>query len=93
MAKTIYFINPADAGATYFGAEILEQIAPADLNTAVDIVGLTGKSTQVARMIELADAYRQRGKLVMIGGPFASLCRDPIRPHGDCLLNLLLRRR
>jgi hypothetical protein len=63
-----------------------EQIASADLNHPADFVGLTGKSSQVERMIELADHFRQRGKTVIVGGPYASLSPEVVRPYCDILV-------
>lgn len=63
-----------------------EQIFPADLDTNAAIVGITGKCTQVERMLDLAKLYRERGKIVMIGGPQASLCPEQFRSHCDILV-------
>lgn len=63
-----------------------ENVSSADLNTPADIIGITGKVNQWNRMAALADAYRSRGKTVMIGGSFASLCPDVVRPHCDVLV-------
>lgn len=63
-----------------------ESIAPVDLDTPADFVGITGKVTQARRMIELAHAFRARGKTVLMGGPFASLSPEVLRPHCDVLV-------
>jgi hypothetical protein len=63
-----------------------EDIAPADLDTPAQVIGLTGKVTQLGRMIALAAAYRARGKTVLIGGPYASLDPEALRPHCDILV-------
>jgi radical SAM superfamily enzyme YgiQ (UPF0313 family) len=63
-----------------------EHISPADLESQADYIGLTGKSTQVERMKELAAHYRARGKTVIIGGPFVSLCPDVFRNECDILV-------
>ena len=63
-----------------------EDIEPADLSTSADIVGLTGKVTQLGRMIALAAKYRARGKTVLIGGSYASLDPEALRPHCDILV-------
>jgi len=63
-----------------------EQILPADLDTNAAIVGITGKCNQVERMLYLAKVYRERGKIVMIGGPQASLCPEQFRLHCDILV-------
>jgi radical SAM superfamily enzyme YgiQ (UPF0313 family) len=63
-----------------------EQITPADLDHPANFVGLTGKGSQVERMLELAQGFRQRGKTVIIGGSFASLSPDVVRPYCDILV-------
>lgn len=63
-----------------------ERVEPVNFDTPASIVGLTGKVSQRERMIELAAAFRQRGKLVLIGGPYASLNPDDMRPHADVLV-------
>lgn len=62
-----------------------EGVEPLDLDTPCDLVGITGYITQRARMIELAAAFRARGVLVAIGGPYASLSPGDMRPHADIL--------
>jgi radical SAM superfamily enzyme YgiQ (UPF0313 family) len=57
-----------------------------DPDHGADVIGITGKVSQVSRMIELAREFRQRGKLVIIGGPYASLSPDDIRPHADIVV-------
>lgn len=56
-----------------------------DLDTPCDAVGLTGYITQRDRIIELATAFRERGRLVLIGGPHASLAPETYRPYADVL--------
>ena len=67
--------------------EAIEPLGPdGDLGDECDIVAITGKVSQRKRMIALANAYRQRGKLVLMGGPYASLSPDDLRPHADILV-------
>ncbi len=63
-----------------------ENLEPARLDVDADYVALTGKVSQSVRMRELAEAYRARGKVVVIGGPFASLCPDQVRDCCDVLV-------
>jgi radical SAM superfamily enzyme YgiQ (UPF0313 family) len=63
-----------------------EMLSPVDYDTPADVVGLTGKITQRGRMVAHAEEFRRRGKLVMIGGPYASLCPELLRPHCDILV-------
>jgi radical SAM superfamily enzyme YgiQ (UPF0313 family) len=63
-----------------------EAIAPVDFSTSADYVAITGKVTQHRRMVELAGEFRRRGKIVLIGGPHASLAPAEVRPHCDILV-------
>ena len=63
-----------------------ERILPIDFAHPAEIVGITGKVSQRDRMIELAAEFRRRGKLVVIGGPYASLNPDDMRAHADVLV-------
>src|SRR5262245_19059800 len=63
-----------------------ERIHPVNFHAAASVIGITGKSSQRDRMIELAGEFRRRGKIVVIGGPYASLNPDDMRPHADILV-------
>ncbi|WP_018263644.1 B12-binding domain-containing radical SAM protein [Methylobacterium sp. WSM2598] len=63
-----------------------ESIDAVDLDAQVDVVAITGKVSQRDRMIALADAFRRRGRTVMIGGSFATLTPEEMRPHADILV-------
>lgn len=63
-----------------------ERIEPVDFDTTAEVIGLTGKSSQRQRVVELAAEFRRRGKLVVIGGPYASLCPHDMREHADILV-------
>jgi radical SAM superfamily enzyme YgiQ (UPF0313 family) len=63
-----------------------ESFETVDLETPATYVGITGKITQFGRMVALARAFRDRGKTVLIGGPFASLSPELLRPHCDVLV-------
>ena len=62
-----------------------ENVTPIDFDTDADVVGITGYTLQAQRMFDLAAAFRERGKLVVIGGPFASLVPEECRAHADVL--------
>jgi radical SAM superfamily enzyme YgiQ (UPF0313 family) len=57
-----------------------------DFDTEAQVIGITGKVSQRDRIIELAAEFRRRGKLVIVGGPYASLNPDDIRPRADILV-------
>jgi radical SAM superfamily enzyme YgiQ (UPF0313 family) len=51
----------------------------------VDIVGLTAMTTQAKRAYELADAYRELGVTVLLGGIHPSALPEDASPHCDAL--------
>ncbi len=63
-----------------------EHVSEIDFDSKADIIGITGKVTQASRMIQVAAEFRRRGRTVMIGGPFASLSPEEMRPHCDILV-------
>ncbi len=63
-----------------------ENISPVNFDIDADIIGITGRVSQHNRMITIADEFRQRGKTVIIGGPFATLCPEIVQPHCDILV-------
>lgn len=79
---TVAALAPAD-----FDVSIVdESISPIDFDADPDWILLTGKISQRIRMAAIADEFRRRGKKVIIGGPFASLSPDLVRPHADVLV-------
>ena len=75
MARPYFEVRLADEG-----------IAHADLSLRPDWVGLTGKVSQVPRMLELARHYRAHGSKIIMGGPFASMSPETVRPYCDVLI-------
>ena len=63
-----------------------ENVEPVDLDTDADVVGITGFVVHKRRIFELAEAFRRRGKLVVAGGPFATLCPEELRGKVDVLV-------
>ena len=63
-----------------------ERIQGVDFAAQADVIGITGKVSQRDRMIELANEFRRRGKLVVFGGPYATLNPEDLRPHTDILV-------
>ena len=56
-----------------------------DYESEADVIAITGYIIQMARVFEIADRFRARGKMVVIGGPMANLVPDVCRPHCDVL--------
>lgn len=63
-----------------------ERVQPVDLDHRAAVIGITGKVSQRSRMIELADEFRGRGKLVVVGGPYVSLNPADLVPHADIVV-------
>jgi len=79
---------PTVAGITPRGHEVVlcdENVEPVNFDTDADIIGLTGYVIHQQRIFELAAEFRRRGKFVVAGGPFASLCPEALRERVDVL--------
>ena len=77
------------AGLTPPGVEIViknESVDEIDLDADADVVGITGYSSQITRGYQLADAFRQRGVTVIMGGIHVSLNPDEAEQHADAIL-------
>jgi len=91
LKKRCVFPNlalPTVAGLTPPPHEIVlcdENVEPIDFDTDADVVGITGFVVHKRRMFEIAEAFRRRGKLVVAGGPFATLCPEELRGKVDVL--------
>jgi radical SAM superfamily enzyme YgiQ (UPF0313 family) len=57
-----------------------------DLGTDADVVGLTAMGPQIGRAYDLADAFRARGKKVVLGGTWATLSPDDALVHADAVV-------
>jgi radical SAM superfamily enzyme YgiQ (UPF0313 family) len=77
---------PTVAGITPREHDVIlmdENVEPIDFDVDADIIGLTGYVIHKRRIFELAAEFRRRGKFVVAGGPFASLCPDELRDKVD----------
>jgi radical SAM superfamily enzyme YgiQ (UPF0313 family) len=61
-------------------------ISAIDYETPADFVAITGKVGQWRTARAIAREFRRRGKVVIMGGPFASLTPQVVRPHCDILV-------
>ena len=80
---------PTVAALSPSGIEIRlcdENVTPVNFDDPADFIAITGKVTQFGRMVAIAREFRARGKTVLIGGPFASLSPERVRPHCDILV-------
>ena len=78
---TIAACTPSD-----FEIEIYdEEVESINFATDADIVAITAFNVQAARAFDIAREFRRRGKLVCMGGAYASLCPEKCAPHVDVL--------
>ena len=91
LGKRCVFPNlalPTVAGLTPPPHEVVlcdENVEPIDFDTDADVVGITGFVIHKQRMFELIEIFRRRGKLVAVGGPFATLCPEELEGKVDVL--------
>ncbi len=89
LGKRAIFPNlsmPTLAGLTPPQHEVTlcdENVEEIDFDVEADVVGVTGYIVHRERMFELLDAFRARGRRVVVGGPFASLCPEQLRERAD----------
>jgi len=62
-----------------------ENVEEIDFDVEADIVGVTGYIVHRARMLEIIEEFRRRGRFVVVGGPYASLCPEELRGRCDVL--------
>jgi radical SAM superfamily enzyme YgiQ (UPF0313 family) len=64
-----------------------ENVSPVDLDVDADLVGISIMLTcQSGRAYELADAFRARGKPVVLGGLHVALCPEDAQAHADAIV-------
>ncbi len=79
---------PTLAGLTPREHEVVlcdENVEPIDFDVEADIVGVTGYIVHRARMLEIIEEFRRRGRFLVVGGPYASLCPEELRGRCDVL--------
>ena len=63
-----------------------ENVEPLDFDIDCDVVGITFMTALAPRAYEIAEKFRQRGKLVVAGGYHATLCPEDAAQHFDALV-------
>ncbi|MFQ5864817.1 MAG: radical SAM protein [bacterium] len=64
-----------------------EEIESINYDTDADLIALTAFNVQARRAYEIAAEFKRRGKHVALGGPYASLCPDNVRPYVDTVIS------
>jgi radical SAM superfamily enzyme YgiQ (UPF0313 family) len=57
-----------------------------DLDFPADLVGITLNTPNASHVYALADAFRRRGRMVVLGGPHATLLPDEALEHADAVV-------
>jgi len=79
---TLAALTPPDV-ETIIRNEYVEDI---DLDADVDLVGITGYTSQITRGYQLADEFRKRRVPVVMGGIHVSLNPDEAEQHADTIV-------
>lgn len=79
---TLAGLTPADVDVELCD-ESVEEI---DLDTDAELIGITGITSQINRGYEIADAFRKKGKRVVMGGIHVSALPEEARKHADSIL-------
>jgi len=79
---------PTVAGITPSRHDVVlcdENVEDIDFDSDADVIGVTGYVIHKQRMFEIIAEFKRRGKFVVVGGPFASLCPEELRDRADVL--------
>ncbi|MFC2011556.1 B12-binding domain-containing radical SAM protein [Chloroflexota bacterium] len=63
-----------------------ENVTVVDFNEEVDLVGITALTSTARRAYEIADTFRARGVIVILGGIHASMQPDEASQHADAVV-------
>lgn len=63
-----------------------EELEPLPGGPLPDLVGITGLISNIQRAYEIADAYREKGVLVVMGGPQVTFDVDTALAHADSVV-------
>jgi radical SAM superfamily enzyme YgiQ (UPF0313 family) len=63
-----------------------ENVEPLDFEAECDVVGITCMTALAPRACQIADRFRQRGKIVVAGGYHPTLMPEDCAPHFDALV-------
>ncbi len=91
LGKKCIFPNlsmPTVAGLTPGRHEVSmcdENVEEIDFDVDADVIGVTGYIVHRKRMLEIIAGFQQRGRFVVVGGPYASLCPEELRGKCDVL--------
>ncbi|MFQ5442619.1 MAG: B12-binding domain-containing radical SAM protein [Thermodesulfobacteriota bacterium] len=79
---TIAALTPSDWEVEIHDA----RVRPVDYGAAVDLVGITGLTSEIPGAYEIADRFRARGVSVVMGGVHVSALPDEALEHADAVV-------
>ncbi len=79
---TVAALAPPDVDVTLCD----ELVQSVDFDGDFDVVGVSANVSQARRALEIVDAFRARGKRVVVGGPHVSLAPELFEGRADCLV-------
>jgi radical SAM superfamily enzyme YgiQ (UPF0313 family) len=65
---------------------IEEEVTPVNLDEACDLVGISCMTANAPHGYELADAFRSRGRTVVLGGVHPTILPDEALQHADSVV-------
>lgn len=80
---------PTLAGLTPEGIDIElcdESVDEVNFNTDADLIGITGITSQINRGYEIADAFRAKGKRIIMGGIHVTAMPEEAKQHADSII-------
>jgi len=80
---SIAAVTPADWTVRYWDENLLQ--GPPPMEPVPQVVAITVHLTFAERAFELADFYRARGSLVVLGGLHVLSCPEECAPHADAV--------
>jgi len=63
-----------------------ESVDTVNFNADADLIGITGITSQINRGYEIADAFREKGKKVVMGGIHVSALPHEAKKHADSIM-------
>jgi len=81
MAHLAAFVRPPHTVAL-----VDEYVQHVDVDAPADLVGITCNTPNASHVYRLADAFRARGRMVVLGGPHPTLLPAEARAHADALV-------
>lgn len=57
-----------------------------DFDTPADLVGVTCNTPNATHVYRMAEKFRERGRLVVLGGPHVTLMPEEAKPHADAVV-------